>query len=189
MSVGSVYAKALYGVLKDKNMSAQDLARAEAELSDLETMIVQNRNLRMALSGAIGTAADREAVVAEITKKMGLLEPVAKLALLVSRKNRWSQIGEIQRAFSRLCLEAAGGLLGTVESADPLEARDLEELQDSFSKKTGKKVKFQVLIDPALIAGVRITVNGVTYDGTIKASLQRFKNLFTGARQASGLAK
>jgi F0F1-type ATP synthase delta subunit len=40
----------------------------------------------------------------------------------------------------------------------------------------GRKVAFRVSTDPSLLAGVRVTVSGVTYDGTLKAQLEQLKD-------------
>ena len=65
---------------------------------------------------------------------MGLLEPVAKLPSRVAKT-----VGPESASKTLALSRGRGRLVGTVESADPLEARDLEELQDSFSKKRARR--------------------------------------------------
>jgi F-type H+-transporting ATPase subunit delta len=85
-------------------------------------------------------------------------------------------IEEITHAFNEVRLEAEGGILGRVVSADPMAANDLEDLSKAYSQKLGKRVAFSASVDPNLLAGIKVTVNGVTYDGTLRSQLQRLRD-------------
>ena len=58
---------------------------------------------------------------------------------------------------------------------DPLKDSDVQGLAQAYEKKLGKRVEFQVSVDPGLLAGLKVTVNGVTYDGTLRSQLDRLK--------------
>ena len=55
---------------------------------------------------------------------------------------------------------------------------DVDGLAKAFTTKLGKRVSFTVASDPDLLAGVKVTVNGVTYDGTLRAQLEKLRDQF-----------
>jgi F0F1-type ATP synthase delta subunit len=63
-----------------------------------------------------------------------------------------------------------------LEQADPLTEAETAELRAMFSKKTGKAIEFDTSVDPTLIAGFKVTVQGKTYDGSLKAQVDKLKN-------------
>lgn len=73
-------------------------------------------------------------------------------------------------------LAAQGGIRGSLVAAEAMNPEDIQSLAKAFGKKLGKAVAFQVSTDPALLAGVKVTVNGVTYDGTLRVQLQRLRD-------------
>jgi F-type H+-transporting ATPase subunit delta len=93
--------------------------------------------------------------------------------------------GEIRNAYRSVRLEAEGGVSGRLVSADPLSESDIKGLADAFQRKLGKPVAFRVSTDPSLLAGMKVIVNGVTYDGTLKSQLQQLRDLVV-AGQVTG---
>jgi F-type H+-transporting ATPase subunit delta len=63
-------------------------------------------------------------------------------------------------------------LLVSSEALSELEEREIAQI---FSQKLNKKIEFKTQVDPDVLAGVSVTVQGVTYDGTLKNQLARFK--------------
>jgi F-type H+-transporting ATPase subunit delta len=88
----------------------------------------------------------------------------------------------ILESYNSVRLLAEGGVPGRLVAAEPVSDQDVQGLAQAFSKKLGKKVAFQVSTDPSLLAGMKVTVNGVTYDGTLRSQLQRLRDrLVAGA--------
>jgi F-type H+-transporting ATPase subunit delta len=83
---------------------------------------------------------------------------------------------EVRDTFSEVRLNAEGGVTGKLVSAEPMTDADVQSLSAAFTRKLGRKVAFRVSTDPGLLAGVRVTVNGVTYDGTLKAQLEQLRD-------------
>jgi F-type H+-transporting ATPase subunit delta len=62
-----------------------------------------------------------------------------------------------------------------VVSAVPLTDQQAEELTALLSKKTGKQVDVTVLVDPSVIAGISIHVDGYFLDRTVRTMLKDMK--------------
>lgn len=176
MSVANSYGKALYEAAVDTKLSSKDLDALELQLEQVALAVTQDKNLRVALLSPALAAKDKVAIVEQLGKKAGFHPLVHNFLVLLARKGRMSELTSVREAFATARLEAEGGILGRVVSADPLEPSDLEGLASAFRQKLGKPVAFRTSTDPNLLAGMKVTVNGVTYDGTLRSQLQRLRD-------------
>jgi len=63
-----------------------------------------------------------------------------------------------------------------VVSASDLTEEQISALQTVLEKKTGKGVRLSVKIDPSLICGLYINVDGYAIDSTVKKQLRDMKS-------------
>jgi F-type H+-transporting ATPase subunit delta len=176
MSVAKAYASALYEAGMDAKLPASELDRIEAQLEELDKLLDSSREARLALLSPVVSAKEKAAFVTALGQKAGYSPMVVSFLSLLARKERFAVFSEAREAFRAARLEAEGGILGTLVSADPIEPADVDGLAAAFKQKLGKKVAFRTSTDPALLAGVKVTVSGVTYDGTLRSQLQRLSD-------------
>jgi F-type H+-transporting ATPase subunit delta len=176
MSVARTYARALFETATAAKASSQEIQNLENELGAVLSAIEASKEARNALYGPVMPARDKAALLEAVTKRMSLSPLVGRFLGLLARKNRLANLGEVRSAFTAVRVEAEGGIIGTVVAADPVGASDVESLAKAFGRKLNKRVAFQVSTDPSLLAGMRVTVNGVTYDGTLRSQLQRLRD-------------
>jgi F-type H+-transporting ATPase subunit delta len=172
MSVANSYAKALYETAKE---TRQPVEQIEALLEQFNAAIESTRESKMALYGPVTTYKEKVAVVEAICQKLNITELAQRFLVLLARKERLNILADVRRALNEARLAAEGGVSGKVVSAEQMSASDVEDLAQAFGKKLGKKVAFQVSSDASLLAGMKVTVNGVTYDGTLRSQLQRLR--------------
>jgi len=180
MSVSKSYASALYSAGQAVGASGADLDKLGADLSSFAAQVDAHPQLRSALCGPAISVQEKVAVIERLGEKAGWHPVLVRFLGLVSRKGRMDVLSDIAAGFARVRVEAAGGVLGVLESSDPLSDEDLQQLAAAFSQKLGKKVTFEKKTNPELLAGVKVTVGGTTYDGTLKAQLNRLREAFFG---------
>lgn len=178
MSLARSYARALLEAAQDQKVSAQELDAMEGQLEEMVRLLESSRELRLALTGPATSGKEKADLVTTLGGKAGFSKLFIAFLALLSRKERVAQLPSIREAFASARLESEGGVLGHVTSADPVEPSDLAALAESFTRKLGKKVAFRASTDPELLAGLKVTVSGVTYDGTLRAQLQRLGDRF-----------
>ncbi len=178
MSLARSYAQALLETAQEKKLPAAELDQLERELECAAGLLVSSRDLRLALTGPTTTSKEKADLLAALASKAGYSKLVSNFLHLLARKERVGQLGAIHEAFGAARLEAEGGVMGRVVSAESLAAADLDELCQSFTKKLGRKVSFRASTDPELLAGLKVTVNGVTYDGSLRSQLNRLRDRF-----------
>jgi F-type H+-transporting ATPase subunit delta len=176
MSLTRSYAKAWVETMEARKESAATLDTAQAELDGLVAALRDNRAAQAALGSPATTNQEKVDLVAALIKGLKLSEPTALLLRLMADKDRLAHLEGIVEAIDEVRLEMSGGVKGIVESADPLNDQDLKDLSESFTKKVKKTVRFKARHTPSLLAGVRVTIQGVTYDGSLSAQLERVKD-------------
>lgn len=176
MSLSRSYARALLEGAKEVGLKAADMGTIQSELDAFQRAMSENAELKEAMTSPVVSAQNKVDVSFAITQKMGLSKLAAQFIALVARKGRAEFFSAIADAFMEVRLEDEGATMGFVVSADPLEKADLEELASAFSKKTGKKTIFKAEVDSNLLAGLKVTVGGVTYDGSLRAQLQQLRD-------------
>lgn len=176
MSVSRSYAKALLEGAIEGKVSVSEIDQFENQLGFFVDLLSNSKELRVALWGPTTSSKEKVAVVKEFLKTARFPKILENFIQLLARKGRLSLLSEIRDAFGAVRLESEGGISGTLISADPIEEGDQKNLALAFSQKLGKKVVFRAHLDPTLLAGVKVTVSGVTYDGTLRAQLQQLRD-------------
>lgn len=64
----------------------------------------------------------------------------------------------------------------TVTSAVALDAKQESELTDKLSKMTGKTIHLEKKVDPAVVGGIRLQMDGLQLDGTVKNKLDAIRS-------------
>ncbi len=176
MSVAKAYANALYQSAIASGVPDTEIEKLEQELAGFVRILNESKEARVSLLGFIVPRKERTLILSEIAKKSGISKALTNFLLLLAKKGRLKLLPQVLEAFGTTRLEAGGGVVGTLVSADSVESGDLEALRNAFARKFGKKVSFRTAVEPSLLAGVKITVNGVTYDGTLRSQLQRLRD-------------
>ncbi len=179
MSVATSYAKALFQAAQDAKTSSEALDVLEAEMDSLLIALDSSDDARKALMGPVMPAKDKVAYLDAISSKAGYTKLFSQFLNLLANKGRLPALRSIREAFAGVRLEAEGGVAGRLVSAEPMSDGDVESLAAAFKKKLGRRVAFSTSTDANLLAGTKVTVNGVTYDGTLRAQLQQLRDRLT----------
>ena len=81
------------------------------------------------------------------------------------------ELGGCARAYRVAYNKAHGILEATAVAAVALTAQQTQKLHDRLEQITGKQVDLQVKVDPAVLGGIRLDMDGVQLDGTVKNRL------------------
>jgi F-type H+-transporting ATPase subunit delta len=174
MSLATSYAKALYQAAKEGGASGDDLEQIENQM-DAFAQALRDRGIHNALLGPVVAAKDKVAVLEQLAQKVGFSKVFAHFLVLLANKGRLPIFLAVRDAFGAVRLESEGGVEGRLVSAEPVSDADVQGLAQAFSRKLGKKVAFRVSTDPELLAGMKVTVNGVTYDGSLRSQLSQLR--------------
>jgi F-type H+-transporting ATPase subunit delta len=176
MSVATSYAKALFEAAETQTAIPAVLDTIEKELDQVIELLQGNKPLEMALCSSVTTMPEKVSIMEGLLEKLKPSELVHRFLILLAKKNRISFLKQVRDAWFTVRLSAEGGMAGQLVSVDPMSQEDMNALAIAFAKKFGRKIAFQVSTNPALLAGVKVTVNGVTYDGTLHSQLKKVRD-------------
>ena len=101
---------------------------------------------------------------------------LAILRMMVSR-GQVSAFSRMVRDYEELAREYRGEAVAVVTSAVPLSEAQTVALREKLAKKLGQKITIQCRMDPSLIGGLRVEVDGRVIDGSIRNKLEEIKEV------------
>ena len=168
--LGRRYAKALFQLAKgeDKEEAIGQEIEAFLRAYDGSSLITVLNNPAFSLS-------NRKKILLQIADAL-LLSLLSRqfLSLLLDR-HRLTSLSSIVFHYCRFLYEAKGRVKARVVVSAPLGDSKLEVMQSELKKICEKEVILEQEIDPALIGGALIELEGKIYDGSIRAQLERIK--------------
>jgi len=100
---------------------------------------------------------------------------VSSFLKLMTERGYARHIGECFAEYERLYLEKNNISVVTVKSAVELTDAQRSALIENLAKKTGKNIELDVSVDPSLIGGISVYVDGKLYDGTVSAHIDKIR--------------
>ena len=76
--------------------------------------------------------------------------------------------------------DQSGLVVATVTSAAPIAAEQLTRLQGGLAKSYGREVQLNLVIDPAIIGGLRVQIGDDVIDGTVSRKLSDLRLQLAG---------
>jgi F-type H+-transporting ATPase subunit delta len=175
MSVAaSRYAKALLDVLYP--------AKAEAgreQLLQFNSVLAQQQDARTFLENPTVSAERRKDLLKRLGDTLALDVPIRNFLGLLIDRNRLDLLDEIASTYEALLDEKLGVVRARITSALELNSQQRDEVAARLQALTGKKVRMEVSVDPALIGGLVAQVGSTIYDGSIRQQLNTFRNNLT----------
>ena len=90
---------------------------------------------------------------------------------VLAENGRLALLPEIRAQFEALKNEREGVVEADVQTAFELTEAQVADLVQRLEKKTGRKVRARIEINPDLIAGVRVIIGDKVIDGSARAQL------------------
>ncbi|MFN8627056.1 MAG: ATP synthase F1 subunit delta [Candidatus Binatia bacterium] len=168
------YAKAVFSLASEER-ALEDTARQLERLAAL----VQDPTVGPVLRSPLLSPVRRRALAQMLAKELSLSELLSRFLGVLSDRQRLGELAAIADHFQHLYDRALGRVRITVRTARPLEAVQQEQLMGAFAHLTGKHVLPTVVLDPELLGGVLVEVEGKVYDGSVRTQLQRLAKELT----------
>jgi F-type H+-transporting ATPase subunit delta len=158
--------------------SADAASRVSDELFAVRELVDGNDDLRSALSDPARSAEDKRALLERL-----LEDKIQRATLLLVGQAVSGEHGAVDRAledFQHLAADAQDEKLATVHTARDLGDDVRERLAGALSEQYGITVHLQVVLDPALIGGLRVEIGDDVIDGTVSGRLEEAQRTLAG---------
>ena len=160
------YARALASVAKEEGR----LEEVSAELESIASWLA-DKELSDALASPVLTHENRQALVAQMTQSLGLSDLAKNFLGLVTEQHRLDHFTGMLHAYGEFVDRELNRLRAVLHSAQPLSDAQQSEIASALEAQHGKKVLLTVEIDPSLVAGITVEIEGKTYDGSARTQL------------------
>ena len=170
-AVGRRYAVAIFEIGVETK-TAPALAR---EMTAFVEVFEGSVELREVLTNPLVPEANREAVLVDVAKRVGVSDTGQKALRIVMENRRLAALPFVARHLARLVDEAERVERAFVTSATALSEGAVAKLKAELEKATGKKIVMTCTVDPALLGGVVTQIGDRVVDGSLRARLKSFR--------------
>jgi F-type H+-transporting ATPase subunit delta len=171
------YAEALLDVALERKVPPDAL---RDELRGAAALLRAHKELAAALSHPALGGEGRKKLVAAVWGKGKTSELFQRLLDLLASRNRLSLLPAIAELYSARWNARRGVAPAEAVAATPLDSGQEEALSAALAKAAGGAVDLETRVDASLLGGLRVTVGGFTFDGTVRAQLQALRRRLAG---------
>jgi len=164
------YAKAIFELAVEKK-SEEEIGQ---EIERFLTAFVASPLEKVLNHRGIGLK-NRKAILVETGKALRLSPVVVSFLCLLLECDRLRFLRFIAERYRRMLNEMKGRVEARAISAAPVEESVLERLRAVLKSISGKEVILEHGIDPGLIGGLVVEMEGKVYDGSVRAQLERMR--------------
>lgn len=162
------YAKALLSLAREQNLTESvgtELAKVAEVLADptlTRTLALPNLSPKT-----------RKDVAEQLIKNLTPSDLLGNFLRVLAENDRLKDFLAIERAYQNLLEKMLGRVRAKIRVTTQLSDDELKALVDVFSRLTQKTVIPTVELDPDLLGGVVVEIEGRVYDASLKTQLQR----------------
>lgn len=160
-------------------LSAAPGTDIEAELFAFGRAVRSNAELELAVGSKLGDTASKVALVNSLLEHKVSAQTLAIVRQLVQQP-RGRRIGALVRYAASVVSDQSGLVVATVTSAKPIAAEQLVRLQQGLSKSYATQMSINVVIDPAIIGGIRVQIGDDVIDGSVASRINELRLQLAG---------
>ncbi|GGD29217.1 F0F1 ATP synthase subunit delta [Nocardioides daphniae] len=157
------------GVVATVKSAGDDAARLSAELFTVGQVLQDNPDLRSALSDPARATEDKRALVSGLLTGKALPATIALVDQALTGTHRTVSVAI--DSYQHTAAAVNGRSVATVTVAKPLADADLDRITAALGRQYDREVQVNVIVDPAVIGGVKVEIGHEVIDGTVAARL------------------
>ncbi len=169
-AVSHRYASALFGAA----VKARAAESVLEDLGSLEALFERDDRFQLFLEAPDVLTENKIALIERVLSGRAH-ELVVRLLLLMLEKKRIQHLPLVLADFRELVEEHLGIARAIVTSAVPLAPDQAGDLRTRLERMSGKKVRVDARVDPALLGGVVVMIGGKILDGSLKHRLEEMR--------------
>ncbi|OAA86711.1 MULTISPECIES: F0F1 ATP synthase subunit delta [Clostridium] len=172
------YALALYKIAEEKGKVEQYLD----ELRKVVALINKDDDFIEIIKHPQVSNSSKKKIFIDVFKGK-IDEDVLSFLLVLIEKGRILELEGKLKQMEKIYLEKNKTAIAKVKTVISLEDKEKEDLVHKLEKKYDKKILLQEEIDPSIIGGVCIEVDGEVIDGSIRSKLSEMKKIMLKGEQ------
>ena len=176
-SIARRYAKAIIAVAQEQSALEQtgDELRLLRALAD-------DAEIAHGLANPLLSAPARRGLARAIAEQLKLRPSMRNFLCLLADHRRLDQLVGIADQYQRILDQMLGRVRATIASSTTLSAAQIEAVTAALARQTGLTVLAEERVDPSLLGGVVVDIEGKVYDGSLRTQLEALASSIAGGR-------
>jgi F-type H+-transporting ATPase subunit delta len=166
------------GVVAVVKSDGAQTGRLSDELFSFGQIVNDNPELRDALSDPARSLADKRGLIQRLLAGKALPATVALAEQALAGTYRTVTVA--LDAYEQVAADVHGQGVATVRVAHPLSEADRQRLTDSLSRQYARPIHVNVVIDPAVLGGIKVEIGDDVIDGTVASRLDDARRKLAG---------
>ncbi len=168
--VASRYARALFEAAK----KADIISSVADDLEGVAHALLNNDGFRRFLESPLRSKADKINLVTTVFGDRVTALTLSAVRLMVEKK-REGILLEVREQYLDLKRVHEGRLKVKIMSATPLESGQRDAIVKKIEGATKRTVEAEEILDPKLLAGVKVEYDGYVMDGTVQGNYEKLR--------------
>jgi F-type H+-transporting ATPase subunit delta len=165
------YAKALLSIGREDGRADT----YKEELAGFAKLMEERKEFEQAITNPLYSVEDRRKVLKAVVERFNPSNIMTSFLLLLFDKGRIQYVKDIYAYYKKLTDELANIVRADLVSAVEMPEESIEKIRAALSKKTGKEVRMETRVDPALIGGLVTKIGDLVLDGSVRTQLISLK--------------
>jgi F-type H+-transporting ATPase subunit delta len=151
----------------------------DAELYAFQRLVARDAELELALGSKLGST---DAKVKLVDRLLGPAASPATVLIVrhLVQSPRGRRIGEMLRHAASVVADQRGFDVATVTSAVPLTDDQVARLERTLGAQAGRRIRFDSVVDPSVLGGVRVQIGDDVIDGSVASRLSDLRQKLAG---------
>jgi F-type H+-transporting ATPase subunit delta len=161
------YATALFELA----LEANSIDAVLADLQNFDGLLTESADLTRLVRSPVFTADAQSKAVAAVIERAGITGLAAQFLKVLTQNRRLFAVRDVIGAYGALVARHKGEVTAHVIVAEPLSEVHQDEIKNTLSAVTGKDVRVDVKVDPAIIGGLIVKLGSRMVDSSLRTKL------------------
>jgi F-type H+-transporting ATPase subunit delta len=166
------------GVVAAVRSAGSQVGTLVDELFAVRQAVTEHSDLRNALSDPTRSTADKAGLVESLLAGKALPATVQLVGQSLSGSYR--TVVAALEDYERIAAGVQGESVATVHVARALSSADQERLASALGRQYGRAVHLNVVVDPAVLGGLKVEIGDDVIDGTVSSRLDDARRKIAG---------